>query len=57
MKIDPPDVYDSRTPEQNVMAIKGWASDLAYRLTQAMTEMESEVEALRKEIETLKEEI
>lgn len=57
MKIDPPDVYDSRTPEQNVMAIKGWASDLAYRLTQTLTEMESEVEALRKEIETLKEEI
>ena len=55
MKIDPPDVYDSRTPEQNVMAIKGWATDLAYRLTQTLTEMESEVEALRKEIETLKE--
>lgn len=55
MKIDAPGINENKMPEQNILAIKGWASDLAYKLTQELTEMESEIENLRKEVEELKE--
>lgn len=53
-KIDPPVVNESRTPEQNIQALKGWASDVAYKLTQTLTEMEETIEILKKEIEEAK---
>lgn len=55
MKIDSPNVYENKTPEQNILALKGWANDVSYRLTQTMTEMEETIESLKKEIEELKE--
>lgn len=55
-KIDPPVVNESRTPEQNIQALKGWASEVAYKLTQTLVDMEETIESLRKEIEELKEE-
>jgi len=55
MKIDSPNVYENKTPEQNILALKGWSVDLSYRLTQTITEMEETIESLKKEIEELKE--
>ena len=55
MRIDSPNVYENKTPEQNILALKGWASDLSYRLTQEVTEMEETIESLKKQIEELKE--
>ena len=55
MKIDGPSVYENKTPEQNILALKGWAMDVSYRLTQEVTEMEETIESLKKEIEELKE--
>ena len=55
MKIDPPSIMEGARPEQNVRALKGWAEDVSYKLTQTLTEMESTIEALKSEIEELKE--
>lgn len=53
MKIDTPNIT-ATSPE--LQAIKGWAADLSYKLTQSLTEMEAEIESLREEVNKLKEE-
>lgn len=55
MKIDPPSIMEGKTPEQNIQAIKGWASELSFQLTNAMTEMQEEISNLREEVKELKE--
>ena len=55
MKIDSPSVMESRTPEQNISALKGWGDELGYLLTMKLTEMEEEIESLKSQIEELKE--
>lgn len=47
MKIDPPSVMESKTPEQNIQALKGWAMEVSFQLTNQITEMQEEIESLR----------
>ena len=48
MKVNPPNIMEGRTPEQNISAIRGWATQLAYELTMKITDLESEIEELKK---------
>lgn len=53
--INPPSIMEGRTAEQNIQSLKGWGYEIASELTYQLQEMESEIEALKAEIERLKE--
>lgn len=53
--INPPSVMEGRTVEQNVQAIKGWGNEIASELTYQLLQLESDIEALKAEVERLKE--
>lgn len=55
MKIDPPGIMEGRSPEQNISALKSWANDASFILTQEFAEMQSQIEELQKKVEELKE--
>ena len=55
LRIDTPNIMTSATPEQNIMAIKGWITETAYELNVEYNNMQSEIDDLKKEIEELKE--
>ena len=48
MKIDPPGIMEGRSPEQNISAVKSWANDVSFILTQEFAEMQSQIEELQK---------
>jgi hypothetical protein len=53
--LDTPGINELRSPEENMLIVKGWAEGLVDELNYQLLQMQSEIESLRSEISQLKE--
>lgn len=53
--INGPSVIIGQSNEQSIQALKGWGNEIAGELTYQLSQMESEIESLKAEVERLKE--
>jgi hypothetical protein len=53
--LDTPGINELRSPEENMLIVKGWAEGLVDELNYQLLQMQSEIDSLRSEISQLKE--